>query len=356
MRRPAAKIQLSEEEARTLQEWTRRGKSEQRLVERARIVLLASEGRSNQQIAAALHTRTARVSKWRQRFGVHRVAGLGDAERSGKPAQYDATTDERVLALLDQKPPKGYAQWNGRLLAESLPGVSKDQVWRILRRHDICLERRRSWCISTDPEFGPKAADIVGLYLNPPENALVVAVDEKPSIQALERAQGYLRLPDGKAVNGFSHCYKRHGTTTLFAALEVTTGQVKTAHYPRRRRREFLDFMNELVAGHPERQIHVVLDNLNTHKPKQDRWLKRHPSVHFHFTPTYSSWLNQVECWFSILTRQALRGASFTSPRQLRQAIDEFVAAYNQNAAPFEWKKAVVFPAHPKSKYSDSCK
>jgi transposase len=200
MRRPAAKIQLSEEEARTLQEWTRRGKSEQRLVERARIVLLASEGRSNQQIAAALHTRTARVSKWRQRFGVHRVAGLGDAERSGKPAQYDATTDERVLALLDQKPPKGYAQWNGRLLAESLPGVSKDQVWRILRRHDICLERRRSWCISTDPEFGPKAADIVGLYLNPPENALVVAVDEKPSIQALERAQGYLRLPDGKAV------------------------------------------------------------------------------------------------------------------------------------------------------------
>jgi transposase len=114
--------------------------------------------------------------------------------------------------------------------------------------------------------------------------------------------------------------------------------------------------MNELVAGHPERQIHVVLDNLNTHKPKQDRWLKRHPSVHFHFTPTYSSWLNQVECWFSILTRQALRGASFTSPRQLRQAIDEFVAAYNQNAAPFEWKKAVVFPAHPKSKYSDLCK
>ena len=242
------------------------------------------------------------------------------------------------------------------MLAEALPGVSKDQVWRILRRHDICLERRRSWCISTDPEFAPKAADVVGLYLNPPEKAVVIAVDEKPSIQALERAQGYLRLPDGKAVNGFSHCYKRHGTTTLFAALEVTTGLVKTAHYCRRRRREFLDFMNGIVAEHGDREIHVILDNLNTHKPKDDRWLKRHKNVHFHFTPTYSSWLNQVECWFSILGRQALRGASFTSPAQLRQAIDDFVAVYNQTAAPFEWKKAIVFPSAPQAKYSDLCK
>ncbi len=233
--------------------------------------------------------------------------------------------------------------------------VSKDQVWRVLRRHDIGLQRRRSWCISTDPEFGPKAADVVGLYLNPPENAVVLSIDEKPSIQAVERAQGYLRLPDGKAVNGFSHCYKRHGTVTLFAALEITTGLVKTAHYPRRRRGEFLDFMNEIVAAHPNREIHAVLDNLNTHKPKEDRWLQRHPNVHFHFTPTYSSWLNQIECWFSILSRQALRGASFTSPQQLRQAIDDFVVVYNQKAAPFEWKKAVVFPSAPKRKYSDLC-
>lgn len=356
MRQPAAIIRLSEEEAKTLQDWSRRGKSEHRLVERARIILLAGEGRTNEQIAKALKTRSARVSKWRQRFGAKRLAGLGDAERSGKPAKYDQSTEKRVLGLLDEAPPKGYAQWNGRLLAEALPEISKDQVWRILRRHDICLERRRSWCISTDPEFGPKAADIVGLYLNPPENALVMAVDEKPSIQALERAQGYLRLPDGKAVNGFSHCYKRHGTTTLFAALEVTTGQVKTAHYTRRRRREFLDFMNEIVAEHPNREIHVVLDNLNTHRPKEDRWLKRHPNVQLHFTPTYSSWLNQVECWFSILGRQALRGASFTSPRQLRQAIDDFVSAYNRTAAPFEWKKAVVFPSKPKIKYSHLCK
>lgn len=152
---------------------------------------LAGEGRTIEQIAKALETRTARVSKWRQRFGAKRLVGLGDAERSGKPAKYDQSTAERVLELLDKAPSKGYSQWNGRLLAEALPDISKDQVWRILRRHDICLERRRSWCISTDPEFGPKAADIVGLYLNPPENALFIAVDEKPSIQALERAQGY---------------------------------------------------------------------------------------------------------------------------------------------------------------------
>jgi len=356
VRQPAAIVRLSEEETKTLQGWSRRGKNEHRLVERAKIILLADEGRTNEQIARALKTRTARVSKWRQRFGRKRLAGLGDAERSGKPAKYDQNTEKRVLGLLDEPPPKGYSQWNGRLLAEALPEISKDQVWRILRRHDICLERRRSWCISTDPEFGPKAADIVGLYLNPPENALVIAVDEKPSIQALERAQGYLRLPDGKAVNGFSHCYKRHGTTTLFAALEITTGQVKTAHYTRRRRREFLSFMNEILAEHPNRAIHVVLDNLNTHKPKEDRWLKRHPNVQLHFTPTHSSWLNQTECWFSILGRQALRGASFTSPRQLRQAIDDFVSVYNESAAPFEWKKAVVFPSKPKAKYSDLCK
>ena len=356
MRQGNAVIRLSEDELRTLTEWTRRGKSEHRLVERAKIVLLAHEGKTHQQIAQQLHTRTARVSKWLQRFGKYRMAGLSDAARPGKPAKYDASTEKRVLALLDQPPPKGYSQWNGNRLAERLGDVSKDQVWRILRRHDICLQRRRSWCVSTDPEFGPKAADVVGLYLNPPEQALVLCVDEKPSIQALERAQGYLRLPDGKAVSGFSHGYKRHGTTTLFAALDITTGMVKTGHYGRRRRREFLDFMNEIVADYRDHEIHVVLDNLNTHKPKDDRWLKKHSNVHFHFTPTYSSWLNQVECWFSILSRQALRGASFTSPQQLRQAIDDFVSVYNPRAAPFEWKKAVVYPSGLKQKYSDLCR
>lgn len=353
-RRPAP-IELTPEEEATLTAWTRKATAEQRLVERARIILLLHQGLTTVEIARRLETRTARVSKWRQRFAQDRLQGLADAPRSGKPVQYGEATERRVLALLDEPPPEGHAQWNGVLLAEALGDVSKHQVWRVLRRHNISLERRRSWCVTTDPEFGPKAADIVGLYLDPPDNALVLCVDEKPSIQALERAQGYLRLPDGKAVNGFSHCYKRHGTTTLFAALDVATGQVQTGHYRRRRRREFLDFMNGVVAAHPERDIHVVLDNLNTHKPKQDRWLQRHPRVHFHFTPTYSSWLNQIECWFSILSRKALRGGSFTSPRQLREAIDRFVAVYNVQATPFEWTKAVVHTSSPKKKYSNLC-
>ena len=172
----------------------------------------------------------------------------------------------------------------------------------------------------------------------------MLAVDEKPRIQALERAQGWLRLPSGKALTGFSHGYKRHGTTTLFAALEVATGFVTAAHYKRRRRRAFLDFMNQLVDLYDGSEIHVILDNLNTHKPRHDRWLQRHKNVHFHYTPTYSSWLNQIEVWFSILSRRALRGASFTSPRQVRQAIDKFIQVYNLNATPFEWTKTHVTP------------
>jgi transposase len=351
-----AVVSLSAEEEQTLRQWTRVGTSEHRLVERAKVILLLNQGVANLDIARQLKTRPARVSKWRQRFAKQRLDGLRDADRKGRPLTYDQTTEKRVLALLDEPPPEGYGKWSGPLVARSLKDVSDDQVWRILRKYDICLERRRSWCISTDPEFGPKSADIVGMYLNPPQNALVLCVDEKPSIQALERAQGWLRLPNGKAVNGYSHGYKRHGTTTLFAALDIATGQVVAGHYSRRRRREFLDFMNEIVAAHPDREIHVVLDNLNTHKPKQDRWLKRHPKVHLHFTPTYSSWLNQVECWFSILSKQALAGVSFTSPKQLREAIDKFVTAYNETAAPFEWTKAVVHPTRPQTKYSDLCK
>lgn len=353
MSRQAAVISLDAEEGNILRQWLRAGTTEQRMAERAQIVLLASQGQSTVQIADSLGTRPARVSKWRQRFARHRLEGLQDGARSGKPRRYDLSTEKRLLKQLDQPPPPGHSTWTGGLLARALGDVSEDQVWRILRRHGISLRRRRSWCISTDPAFAPKAADIIGLYLQPPENALVLAVDEKPSIQALERAQGWIRLPDGKALTGFSHCYTRHGTTTLFAALDVASGQVKTGHYARRRRREFLDFMNEVVADHPDRDLHVVLDNLNTHKPKTDRWLSRHRHVHFHYTPTYASWLNQVECWFSILTRQALQGASFTSPLQLRKAIDQFVAAYNQTAAPFEWRKALVHPTALKRYYAN---
>jgi transposase len=336
-----------------LEGWVKGARTEQRLALRGRIILAAAAGRSSRAIARAEGVRPATVSKWCSRFARRGIAGLQDAPRSGARPHYDETTRQRILDQLDEPPPQGYARWNGRLVAKALGDVSTHQVWRVLRSQRIHLQRRRSWCISTDPQFAPKAADIVGLYLNPPDNAVVLSVDEKPHIQALERAQGYLKLPNGQALSGFNHEYKRHGTTTLFAALDVLTGIVMGGHYSRRRRREFLDFMNEVVALYPGREIHVILDNLSTHKPKHDAWLLRHPNVHFHFTPTHASWLNMIECWFSILVRAALRGASFTSPRQLREAIDHFISRYNQNALPFEWTKEVVHSVHPKPRYAD---
>jgi len=204
---------------------------------RARIVLAAAEGRTNSAIAAQLGVSPVTVGKWRTRFGRERLAGLQDAPRSGKPPTYGVETERRILAKLDEDPPEGYATWNGPLVAQALGDVSVHQVWRVLRRHRISLQRRRSWCVSTDPEFAAKAADIIGMYLDPPENAVVLCVDEKPGIQALERAQGYLRLPNGRALTGFSHEYTRNGTTTLFAALEKATGLVRAGHYRRRRHR-----------------------------------------------------------------------------------------------------------------------
>jgi len=351
----AAEVSLTQDERSTLRSWASAGKTEQRLSFRARLILALDEGGSNEAVAAAYGTRAATVSKWRTRFSRDRLAGLVDAPRSGKPVHYDESVEQRILAALDQAPPRGYARWNGRLLANHLGDVSKHQVWRVLRRHGISVQRRRSWCLSTDPAFAQKAADIVGLYLSPPDNALVLSVDEKPHIQALERAQGWLKLPNGKALTGFNHEYKRHGTTTLFAALDVATGLVKAGHYKRRRRVDFLDFMNRVIADHPGRDIHVVLDNLNTHKPKRDHWLALHKNVHFHYTPTHASWLNQVEVWYSILSSQALAGASFTSPQQVRERIDAFVQAHNQTAHPFEWTKQVVFSKHPRSSYVNLC-
>jgi transposase len=352
MSRRAIALVPTPEDRSTLEAWVRAGKTERRLAERARIVLAASDGHNTVEIARALHLRPATVSKWRVRFSRAGLGGLQDAPRPGAVRRYDETTERRILAKLDEAPPSGYATWSGSLVARTLGDVSKHQVWRVLRGEGIQLQRRRSWCISTDPQFAAKAADIVALYLNPPENAVILSVDEKPHIQALERAQGYLKLPNGKAVTGFSHEYKRHGTTTLFAALEVLSGKVVGGHAHRRRRREFLAFMNEVVADYPDRELHVVLDNLNTHKPKHDRWLARHKNVHLHFTPTHASWLNQIECWFSILSRRALRGASFTSPQQVREAIDRFIAAYNVSAVPFEWKKRDVRNVHPRHSYA----
>ena len=328
---------------------------EQRLVERARIILEAAEGKTTTEIAHNMHKRQATISKWRTRFFRDRMVGLEDTPRPGKAAKYDKGTEKRILAQLDAPLLAGYATWTGKLVAKALGDVSQHQVWRVLRKHGIHLQRRHSWCVSTDPEFAKKAADIVGLYLDPPEKAVVISVDEKPAIQALERAQGWLRLPDGQSLRGFNHEYKRHGTTTLFAALEIATGLVKVGHYPRRRRREFLDFMNNIVANYPETDLHVVLDNLNTHKPKHDRWLAKHPNVHFHYTPTHASWMNQVECWFSILWRQALRGLNAGSVRDIRNSIDAFIKAYSQEAHPFEWSKHIVHPGQLKSSYADLC-
>ena len=344
MSRPAAVISLSPEEKSTLECWSRPGRCAPRFRQRARMILLAAGGTATKDIARQLSTRPTRVSQWRTRFAKSRMAGLQDKPRPGRVERlrYKPETTARILARINEPPPEGYATWTGTLVAAALKDVTEAKVWQVLRSQKISLARRKSWCVSTDPEFVTKAADIVGLYLNPPENAVVLCVDEKPCIQALERAQGWIRLPNGKALTGFSHEYQRHGTTTLFAALETATGLVKASTFPRRRRREFLDFMNEIMEVYGEREVHVILDNLNTHKPKEDRWLARHPNVHFHFTPTHASWLNQVEIWFSILSRQALRTASFTSVGQLNEAISRFVEAYNPKAHPFEWTKAEV--------------
>ena len=349
----ATLVGLSERERFELERWSRSPTSEQRLALRARIILAAATGEGSASIARREGVRGNTVSLWRVRFAEGGISALQDEPRSGRPRQYDSLAEQRILAKLEEPQPPGFSTWNGTLLARELADIPADQVWRILRRNGIQLQRRRSWCISTDPEFAPKAAEIVGLYLSPPEHAIVLCIDEKPGIQALERAQGYLRLPDGKAVRGQSHEYKRHGTTTLFAALEVATGKVTGMHALRRRREEFLGFMNQVVAAYPDQELHVVLDNLSTHKPKHDAWLARHPQVHFHFTPTHASWMNQVETWFSILSRAALRSSSFQSILDVCRRIDAFIETYNRFARPFRWSAKDVYPSQPKPSIAD---
>jgi transposase len=349
----ATPIALTTEERAELEGLARSTKTEHRMRQRARIVLLAADGVKTRAIGRAVGCTTGTASNWRVRYAEQRLAGLDETGDRGAEPKYTAATGTRILTLLDQPPPKGYGRWTGPLLAASLGDVDVQYVWRFLRAQKIDLAGRKSWCESNDPEFVAKAADVVGLYMAPPENAIVICVDEKPSIQALERAQGYLKLPNGRALSGHSHDYKRNGTSTLFAAFEVATGKVMAAHKKRRRRVEFLDFMNDIVAVYPDTAIHVVLDNLNTHKPKNDRWIKRHPNVRFHFTPTRASWLNQVEIWFSILQGKSLHGASFTSVQQLREHIDDFIQAYNENATPFVWTKSKVHQKRLKPRFAD---
>jgi transposase len=270
------------------------------------------------------------------------LAGLRDLPRPGKPRTYKEDFRLRVLQILEKPPPKGQAVWDGPSLARHL-GASDDAVWRVLRREGICLSRQRSWCVSTDPEFAVKAADIIGLYLNPPLNALVISMDEKPSIQALTRPTGYVETSSGKIVRGFKSTYKRNGTLTLFAALEVATGHVIGRTSETKKREDFRAFMDSVLSELPaDKHVHVILDNLNTHKKNEDWLAKYEGRVTFHFTPTSASWLNLIEVWFGMLSRKALRGASFPDKANLREAIEAFIAITNENPRPFKWRKREV--------------
>src|SRR5438105_2277255 len=313
----ATPITLTKEEHAELEGLARSTKAEHRLRQRARIVLLSAAGLATRAIGREVGCTTGTASKWRVRYAERRRPGLDETgDRGNEPKDTDAT----------DKPPGRTRPAHSRGLRALEWAADRQSPRR--RRCAICL------ALLAHPQDRSRRA--------PPENALVLAVDEKPSIQALERSQGYLKMPNGRALGGHSHDYKRNGTSTLFAAFEVATGKVTAAHKKRRRRIDFLDFMNDMVAAWPDTAIHVVLDNLNTHKPRNDRWLKLHPNVTFHFTPTRASWLNQVEIWFSILQAKSLHGASFTSVKQLREHIDAFIEAYNANARPFVWTKAKV--------------
>ena len=324
------------------------------MAERARIVLACLRGQRNDEVASEMGLRPNTVGLWRRRFAEHGLAGLCDAPRPGKPPKYGVELRNRLLAQLELPPPEGMASWDGGSLALAL-SVSDDAVWRALRKEGIQLQRHRSWCVSTDPEFAAKAADVIGLYLNPPQNALVLSVDEKPSIQALERARGYVQTSSGKIVQGMKSRYKRHGTVNLFAALEVATGVIRGKTTQTKKRADFQAFMEEVVADQPhDRQIHVILDHLNTHKKNED-WLAAHPNVTFHFTPTSASWLNQVEIWFGIFQRKTPNNASLRSTEHLVAAIHAFAVAYNENAAPFVWRKREVRGAQVRDTVVNLC-
>lgn len=341
MTRHAPEITCSESDWKELKRISKSRTEPKQLIERARIILECLQGKENQVIAQSLKTRPNTISKWRKRFAKDGMKGLQDSERPGAPRQYGVEFRNKVLKVLEEAPPKGQSTWDGVSVAARL-GSSADAVWKVLRKEGICLQRHRSWCVSTDKEFVAKAADVIGLYLNPPENAIVLSVDEKPSMQALERATGYVETSSGKIVRGLKSTYKRHGTLNLFAALNVATGEIKGSTTQQKKRPQFQEFMNSVVSEHPkDKEIHVILDNYSTHK-KNDEWLEKHPNVHFHFTPTSASWLNQVEIWFGIFSRKALRGASFNNTDELKKAVEDFIEVYNQKAKPFVWKKREV--------------
>ena len=341
MPRRAPKIEIRPEDRPTLLRWANSRTLSKQIVDRAKMILHSETGKPVKEIASELNTYPNKIIHWRGQYVEYGLKGLQDNPRSGRPAKYDAAFRDKVLKLVSKPPPKGLASWDGPTLASEL-NVPVDAVWKVLRKEGINLQRQRSWCISTDKDFAPKAADIVGLYLNPPLNAVVLCVDEKPSMQALERKTGYIKTDSGKIVRAYRSTYKRHGTLNLFGALAVSTGKVKGKVTETKKREDFLVFMDELVADYPkDQEIHVILDNYSTHK-KNEQWLTKNKNVYFHFTPTSASWLNQIEIWFSIFSRKALRGASFASPYELRQRIEDFIERYNPESKPFKWRKREV--------------
>ena len=305
---------------------------------RARIVLRAAEGATNTEIAAEAGVSLPTVGLWRRSFSERGFDGLQDAPRSGRPREIDDIEVQRVLAMTLEPPPDGSTHWSVRRLAAAA-GLSATTVHRIWRDHKLKPHQVRSFKFSRDPQLTEKIVDVVGLYLAPPKGALVLCVDEKTQIQALDRTQPTLPMKVGKAKR-MTHDYKRNGTTSLYAALEIATGEVTGACYPQHRHQEFIAFLNQLVRAYPRRPLHVVLDNSSTHStPEVERWLERHKRVHFHFTPTSASWMNMVEIWFSILTNQQVRRGVYRDVPELIAAIEHFIDGYNQRAQPFVWTK-----------------
>ncbi len=337
MPRVAREIILNAVNQSALQHLVRSPSTPRGLASRARIVLAAAAKQSNQEIAASMGIPQNTVGKWRRSFAERGLEGLEDAARPGRPVKHSREIWQRVQTRVCQQP-EFYSRWSVRTLAKDL-GLPRSTVHEMLVASGLQPHRIRTFTFSPDPNFEAKFLDIVGLYLNPPENALVLCVDEKTGIQALDRTQPLLPLR-AKKPRSWTNEYARHGTQSLLAALEIATGRVLAHVKQRRTSVNFLSFMDDVLAAFPERQLHVVLDNLNIHNNQAaDRWLKRNPRVHFHYTPTHASWINMVECFFSILSKRALSHSVHRSKRDLKQFLLKFIAHYNESCQPFTWTK-----------------
>jgi transposase len=337
--RPLGDLTLTAEEQATLAGWTRRPTTAQAHALRARIVLGAAEGRSNKDLAATLRISEPTVGKWRRRFLAERLDGLLDEPRPGAPRTIGDADVERVIALTLESAPRDATHWSTRSMAAAT-GYSQSSISRIWRAFALAPHRSETFKLSTDPLFIEKVRDIVGLYLAPPERALVLSVDEKTQIQALDRTAPMLPLRPGQ-VERHTHDYERHGTTSLFAALDVATGQVIGACHRRHRAVEFRAFLDRIeTAVPPDLEVHVILDNVSTHKtPLIRRWLVGHPRYHLHFTPTSASWLNLVERFFALLTEKQVRRGAHRSTVELERAILAYLDIHNENPRPFIWTK-----------------